>query len=113
MHQRLPILCQISELYFREAGQLVDIASFCHSDLGKAELLRSHNAFFADFGTRRRYNFQNQERVVQIFNYNRFLNFVGTSNVYVVNSLENMLDVSIKLYENAKIEYFIQKNFYI
>jgi nicotinate phosphoribosyltransferase len=77
----VPLMALISQLYFRETDQEVDISLYKKWDSEKGELLVSHNANFADFGTRRRYSFDNQERIVQLFK--KYPTFVGTSNVYL------------------------------
>ena len=73
----------ISELYFKATGQILDIEENNERDLGKLSLMVDHNAFFADFGTRRRYSYANQERVVKLFASTPNHNFVGTSNVFL------------------------------
>jgi len=77
------LMSLISELYFIETGQDVDLSMFNAQDIGKCDLLASHNAYYADFGTRRRYSFANQDRIVGLFKENGGHNFVGTSNVYL------------------------------
>ena len=71
----------ISELYFISTNQSVDLSQFNESDKHKGGLLSTHGVNFADFGTRRRYSFENQKRVVGIMK--DFNTFVGTSNVYL------------------------------
>lgn len=79
------LMAMISELYFIKTGQTVDLISVDNlkSDIAKAEELVAHNAFFADFGTRRRYSYDNQAKIVQLFLKKGGNNFVGTSNVYL------------------------------
>jgi nicotinate phosphoribosyltransferase len=81
----VPIMGIISELYFIETGQVVDIYSdeIKVKDLNKIHRMMDHNAYFAEFGSRRRYSFANQERVVKLFKENGNHVFVGTSNVYL------------------------------
>jgi nicotinate phosphoribosyltransferase len=87
----------ISELYFeiitdkkRESGEL-DIYSDKNqkNDQNKAELMVKHNAYYADFGSRRRFSFNNHERVVKNMVKHGSHCFVGTSNVYL--AMENNL----------------------
>ena len=52
------------------------------NDIEKARLLVRHNVFFADFGTRRRYSYDNQDRIIQLFIRKGGNKFVGTSNVH-------------------------------
>lgn len=73
----------ISELYFKSTGQNVDIESYTEKDLNKLNQMVDHNAYLADFGTRRRYSFDNQDRVVKLFSIRPNSIFVGTSNVYL------------------------------
>lgn len=79
------LMALISELYFKETGQFVDVTSIENYQkvFVKAESLKSHNSYFADFGTRRRYSFENQDKVVQWLKQRDDHNFVGTSNVYL------------------------------
>ena len=78
------LMALISELYFKQTGQRVDLFSVDNvaHDLEKAWLMVDHNAFFADFGTRRRYSYENQDRIIQLFMRKGGDNFVGTSNVH-------------------------------
>ena len=79
------LMAIISELYFRETNQHVDVEDFglYEKTFNKAESLKSHNTYFADFGTRRRYSFDNQDQVVGTLKSRGLYNFVGTSNVYL------------------------------
>ena len=81
----VPLMAIISELYFIETGQKVDIHSedIRLKDLDKLHQMMEHNAYFSDFGTRRRYSFDNQLRIVKLFKENGNHVFVGTSNVYI------------------------------
>lgn len=73
----VPLMATISELYFLYTGKKgkFDIGR----DSDKAERLGPLT--LADFGTRRRYSYDNQERVIKIFKDN-CPGFIGTSNVY-------------------------------
>jgi len=81
----VPIMSIISELYFKMTGQIVDINTpeLREHDLSKLQMMIDHNAFFCDFGNRRRYSYENQERIVKLFSENGKGIFVGTSNVYL------------------------------
>jgi nicotinate phosphoribosyltransferase len=79
----VPLMALISELYFIETNQEVDIHGFAGKDIDKAVLMSKHGAHFADFGTRRRYSFANQERIVDLFKSMGYKEFVGTSNVHL------------------------------
>ena len=77
------LMALISELYFKETGQIVDIEKFNSQDISKLQMMKDHNAFFCDMGARRRYSFDNQERIVKLFSTTSNNVFVGTSNVYL------------------------------
>ena len=81
----VPLMAIISELYFKLTNQIVDINTDVLKlhDLEKLNLMMEHNAFYADFGTRRRYSFDNQYRICKLFKENSNHVFVGTSNVYI------------------------------
>lgn len=79
----VPLMAIISELYFQKTGQIIDIfdEKIITRDKSKLRKMVDHNAYFADFGTRRRYSFKNQEKIVNLYKNNQ--NFTGTSNVYL------------------------------
>lgn len=91
----VPLMALISELYFKmkyaDEIHRGDLFLFDDNnkrkDKEKAELMVSHNAYFADFGSRRRYSFDNQERVIT--NLKKFTNhcFVGTSNIHFARTM--------------------------
>lgn len=78
------ILTIVSELYFLETGQHIDIDSdiIMNNDINKIQTLQEHNAYHADFGTRRRYSYDNQDRFVKLCKEKGNHTFVGTSNVH-------------------------------
>lgn len=80
----VPLMALISELYFIKTGQKVDLFDNdnVYHDIDKVTSMLSHNAFFADFGTRRRYSYENQDRIVTLFKRHGGDKFVGTSNVH-------------------------------
>jgi len=76
----VPLMALVSELYFKHTG-----ASVIWSDLDirnehKAEDFKELDVKIADFGTRRRYSYKSQQRLVEEFNKWNF--FVGTSNMH-------------------------------
>jgi len=75
----------ISELYFKMTGQVVNINDpiLQMNDLKKLDLMMAHNAYFSDFGSRRRYSYENQDRIIKLFKEHSNHVFVGTSNVYL------------------------------
>ena len=74
----VPLLAMISELYYIETNQTPIIDDMY--DLEKLYEMEKHGAHFSDFGTRRRFSYKNQERIIQLFTRNPI--FVGTSNVH-------------------------------
>ena len=80
----VPLMALISELYFKMLTDVPDIEPekrLRDNNIDKAQRLSSMGVNFADFGTRRRYSYQNHKDVV------RDLmaagdNFVGTSNLH-------------------------------
>lgn len=82
----VPLMSLISELYFKETGQDINVfdQSILSNDKMKLDNMIGANAYFADFGTRRRYSYINQEKIVSLFSKSKENhNFVGTSNVYL------------------------------
>ncbi len=80
----VPLMAMISELYYKMTGaktypesQIIDITR------KKATRYKMLGVQFADFGTRRRYSVENQDRVVQALKSYGSKNFAGTSNVYM------------------------------
>jgi nicotinate phosphoribosyltransferase len=88
----VPILSIVSELYYYMTMGAEDHLAFQwklnDSNLYDEKKLRemiSHNAFFSDFGTRRRFSYENQKRIVGLFAEDPC--FVGTSNVHLAQLL--------------------------
>jgi len=79
----VPLLALISELYFRLTGQEVNEEYFQTSLKKKTVKLTSASAKFAEFGTRRRFSQEIQERVVAYLKDNARDSLLGTSNVYL------------------------------
>lgn len=84
----VPLMALISELYFIETG--IELESYDRPTLEKMNIEKGKEANFnnlriADFGTRRRFSFENHNNVVNdlknCFNDRKW--FVGTSNVYL------------------------------
>lgn len=74
----VPLMALISELYFRETGQQAD-SSWVERTQKKADQLRSDQIRYIDFGTRRRFSFDVQNRMVM--EHMDSSSFLGTSNV--------------------------------
>lgn len=81
----VPLLALISETYFKVCDTNWNNEGQEEKILLKGKLLSETNCIYADFGTRRRRNFESQERVVKTLKDN--IGFVGTSNVYL--AMEN------------------------
>ena len=80
------LMALISQLYFEEEA-FVGIPSRNYLMLArsKAEFLESINAYYAEFGTRRRYSYEVQRNVV--IEQKRSTTFIGTSNVLLAMNL--------------------------
>lgn len=80
----VPLMALISELYFKMTGQKTNSESEI-IDIVRKKILKYKmlDVKVADFGTRRRYSFENHERIVnELKNYGGKA-FTGTSNVYL------------------------------
>lgn len=88
----VPLMALISELYFKMTGEPIkNRAEREINNLDKGRTFHDNSVKVADFGTRRRYSYDNQLEVVKdlksIFtNKNPFL--VGTSNVLIAKELD-------------------------
>jgi len=76
----VPILAIVSELYYNMTKQTPNIEF--EKNIEKLRKMEAHNAYFAEFGTRRRFSYDVQNDVVRTFANNANHCFVGTSNVY-------------------------------
>ncbi|MCF7815357.1 MAG: nicotinate phosphoribosyltransferase [Candidatus Cloacimonetes bacterium] len=89
----VPLMALISELYFLMTGKALDVMEGRTKvvPIGeKAQLFRMNGVHYADFGTRRRFSYDEQKRVVSGFK-NWVLhndNFVGTSNVHFAHQYD-------------------------
>jgi nicotinate phosphoribosyltransferase len=77
----VPLLALISETYYQYIDTNWSDDGQDEKMLDKSIMLMEGNVLWGDFGTRRRRNFEAQERVVRICKDNP--NFTGTSNVYL------------------------------
>lgn len=82
------LMSLISELYFKETDQIIDLEdkNLELYDIKKAKLLTENDVTYADFGTRRRYSYANQERIVKLHRKESSDNFIGTSNVHLAKT---------------------------
>ncbi len=86
----VPLMAIISELYFQMTGQVIkDMISADNNTIAKAERYRELGVKVAEFGTRRRYSYQNHDNVVNILNRYAPDTYVGTSNVYLAMKYNN------------------------
>lgn len=83
----VPLMALVSELYFEftgEAAQAWPQERRREVTLGKARFFRDNGISFVDFGTRRRFSYDNQEQVVaDLREAGEFL--LGTSNVHLAH----------------------------
>lgn len=77
----VPLMALISEMYFKYVDTNWNMDNQDKFARSKAELLSDAKCFWADFGTRRRRNFEIQDIVVREMKV--YKGFVGTSNVYL------------------------------
>jgi len=81
----VPLMALISELYFKMTGQQPITRSLREeNNLNKASQFKINSMSYADFGTRRRFSYANQDEVINDFVSSTLhnTNFVGTSNVH-------------------------------
>lgn len=76
----VPLMAIISELYFNMMG--IEPQELESKAIYKAEKLKELEADFSEFGTRRRFSFDVQDKVVEILKDRAGDYFKGTSNVY-------------------------------
>lgn len=83
----VPLLAMISETYYETVDLNWNDDNQQKLIRNKGKKLSESKCVFADFGTRRRRNFQTQKNVVE--NLKKFDGFIGTSNVYLsmINNL--------------------------
>jgi nicotinate phosphoribosyltransferase len=92
----VPLMALISEIYFEETGQKPD------GNLSKAPFkglaFKDNGIFFADFGTRRRYSFENQDNVIRDLQTTAETNLIGTSNLYFA-ARQNLKPIGTQAHE--------------
>lgn len=76
----VPLMAIISELYFRMTGQVA--RDLEENAIAKAKAFADIRAEISEFGTRRRFSFEVQDRVIGILKENMKGLLNGTSNVY-------------------------------
>jgi len=99
----VPLMALISELYFLKTGQAIDVMegkTIIGDNNAKANLFRMNGIHYADFGTRRRFSYNNHNKVVKDFKdfslHNE--NFVGTSNVHLAH-IHNLRPIGTHAHE--------------
>jgi len=95
----VPLMGTISELYFEMTGQKsLPEDDLQLNDIKKATDLAEINVYYSEFGTRRRYSFKNQDRVVRLLKEYGQGHFLGTSNVYL-SMKHNLLSMGTVAHE--------------
>jgi len=80
----VPIMSIISELYFKMAGEMPwEANKRIRNNNEKKKLFLMNGLHYADFGTRRRFSYEVQNEVVEMFSDKFNKNFVGTSNIHL------------------------------
>lgn len=80
----IPVLAIVNQLYFEQTSDQDYAFSVGLNKLyEKIEIAKREPFTFADFGTRRRYSQQWQEKVVKILSSHSDIDFTGTSNVHL------------------------------
>ena len=77
----VPLMAIISEVYFKYMDKDWNMKGQKERAILKAKMLNDSNCLFADFGTRRRRNFETQDIVVREMK--EYKGFVGTSNPFL------------------------------
>ena len=77
----VPLMAIISQLYFEMSGIKAD--KFEERTIEKAKALANIEADYSEFGTRRRFSFDVQDKVIELQKANSPNHFKGTSNVYL------------------------------
>jgi nicotinate phosphoribosyltransferase len=80
----VPLMATISELYFEMTGQKTyDIDTQHQINRTKASDLARINAYYSEFGTRRRHSFEVHDRVIYDLKNYGYDHLLGSSNVYL------------------------------
>jgi len=78
------LMSEISEINFLMTGEIPTKTpkELIEQDINKGNKLYENDVKFVDFGTRRRYSFSNQDRVISNLKTGGKSSFIGTSNVF-------------------------------
>jgi nicotinate phosphoribosyltransferase len=77
----VPLMALISELYFKLTHQMAD--DYEARAIEKAKMFADLGAYISEFGTRRRFSFEVQSRVVEILKAHLNTKLQGTSNLFL------------------------------
>lgn len=77
----VPLMAIISQLYFEM--KYIKPQGLEEKTIAKAKTLKDIDADYSEFGTRRRFSFDVQDKAVELLKANSGDNFKGTSNVYL------------------------------
>jgi nicotinate phosphoribosyltransferase len=91
----VPILAIISELFFKMTNQFPALTGYSNADVAKVTELQKHNAHFSDFGTRRRYSYANQDRIINLFSKVSDEHFTGTSNIHFAHKYKDCFQIQL------------------
>jgi nicotinate phosphoribosyltransferase len=80
IYWEVPLMAIISELFFKMTNQQMDSNAYSRI-ITTAENLRNADAYWIDFGTRRRFSYEIQNAVVRTMK--KYKGFLGTSNPYL------------------------------
>jgi len=92
----VPLLSIISELYYRMTNQMPD--NFEMTASAKSRAFKAIDAHISEFGTRRRFSFDVQDRILEILKEQMGVCLDGTSNVYLAMK-HNLLPVGTHPHE--------------
>lgn len=84
----VPLMATISELYFEMTTHTVSIEERQFNNQVKARALKDLDIYFSEFGTRRRYSYENQGNVIGTLKLCGE-HFLGTSNVHFAMQLDS------------------------
>jgi nicotinate phosphoribosyltransferase len=91
----VPLMAVVSELYFNTHREgMLEEAELTARNKGKAAKIRESGIKVADFGTRRRFSFENHKKVVNDFGDA----LIGTSNVYLA-MIYNLIPIGTQAHE--------------
>ncbi len=95
----VPLMALISELYYKMTNEKIYDETKI-TDIAKEKITRFNllGVSVADFGTRRRYSFKNQDRIVNTLKNYGEPSFIGTSNVYFAKKY-NLIPVGTHAHE--------------